>query len=65
MNICVGSEKSRFFLFLLLRLLAACILRDRLGALADCVFCQLSGKQKANGCLDFSRCDGGFFVVVR
>ena len=45
-------------------LLAACVLGDGLGALADSVFSQLTRQKETNGGLDLTRRNGGFLVVV-
>ena len=45
-------------------LLAAGVLGHSLGALADGVFGQLTGKKQTNSGLDLARGDGGFLVVV-
>ena len=45
-------------------LLAAGILGDGLGALADSVFSQLTRQKETNSGLDLPRGDGGFLVVV-
>jgi len=45
-------------------LFGAGVFGDGLGALADGVFCQLSGQQQSNGRLDLSGGDGRAFVVV-
>ena len=46
-------------------LFAAGVLRDGLGALADCMLAQLSGQVEADGGLDFATGDGVLLVVVR
>ena len=45
-------------------LLAAGVLGDGLGALADSVFSQLTRQKETNSCLDLPRGDCGFLVVV-
>ena len=44
--------------------LAAGVLRDGLGTLTDSMFSQLAGQNKTDSCLDLSRGDSGFPVVV-
>ena len=48
-----------------MRLLAACVLGDGLGALTHGVFGQLPGQQQADRCLYLATGDGVFPVVVR
>ena len=46
------------------RLLAARILGHSFRPFADCVFAQLAGQVKTNGCLDLAASDRMFLVVV-
>ena len=60
---CGGPEESRWGCGAI-ALFGSRVLGDGLGALADCVLGQLSGKQQTYRGLHFAAGDGGFLVIV-
>ena len=58
-----GLKKDRFERNVPEHLLAASIFGNSFCSFANCVFSQLSGKEKSNSSLDFTRRDGGFLVL--
>jgi len=62
----VGPDKGRFFWLFeeRRRLLGAGVFGDSLGAFADSVLGQLSGKEKSDSSLDLPTGDGASLVVV-
>lgn len=54
--LCLSKRKAH--------LLGAGVFCDSLGTFGNGVFCQFTGQQKSDGCLDFSAGDGRSFVVV-
>lgn len=45
-------------------LFGAGVFGNSLGAFGDCVFCQFTGQQKSDSCLDFPTCDGRSLVIM-